>query len=695
MTWFTQFVITLIALIMPSCYGDTFCSTAFQCANQTTSETQRLLNYGYKSHSGSQSSLAANEDIMCAGASSCAQAMSISAVQVSCQASLSCFKVSDLRIEQTYMKTISGSGANAMSHSTIYAASHHIYCEGEQSCSYSLINEFGLIRAEGAYSLLHATIDPTNKQISHAIELYGYYAGFGATITCGKQHTCSIVCHATGCTNLFLTCDDNCDITGISNHTIASIHNVWKYDSFHLVQQLDDTCSAQIDSMNFDSSAERSHVSDVLDNADGGPICCRGYRSCVYNRIQYTSSINESLVCSARESCIWSHLYNNGPVFCSGMNACVSSSIVATAMYCQAYWSCKLTVMSGATDIYCSGYRSCQDAVISSTGFDFNLYLTGSFSGRSANVTCSEFDHCSIFCYGYKGCDNMNLECIGTCTVHCDVDSMCPKVFNTTSTLLPTGNPSVLPTSTSSINPSRFPSIIPSVHPSSNMQNTMTIAPTVASSHLNTTDIPNDYPLTVHPSEDTKTSHLGTTDASNAYDISSTELSSKDGSSESDIDTLVLRILISVLLFVVLLIIVAMVHQCCLKKHDKAIESVDSLSLDIMKPGASVMRVHDNVTENKKHVEMEEQATEEGTEVTKEEMNSHEQGMDVEYGNDLVEFDAIQSVVAVDKVMSEEPPTVMTKRNDDYSTTGGVNIANIGEDEFVVQGEDENYDTVQ
>eukprot|EP01083_Nonionella_stella_P201627 737455_1 len=431
--WFMVILVGFI--IVPVSLGQSqTCSQAYECANQTTPEshqTSSLFNNGYKSHYGSSSFMTSTQPVYCNGAYSCAETSLISTSMAYCHGALSCSKVSNIHVNTPTPTpteySVMASGANAIAHATVSNA--QIECSGEQGCAHSIIHAPGeLLMATGAYSLLNATIDSVNGASTITIVFLGYYSGFGTNIICRTGQTCIIHCPFDDvvCTNLNLNCSNNCEINGNPyGYGNISPQDVWPYDSLIIVQTNDALCSSQVDAMRFDGSV--SSVSNTLANTQGGPICCRGYQSCLSKNIQYTSVSNESIICSGQSSCSQSEVYSYGPVFCSGHYSCSDSSIITTAtIYCQADFSCAGASISGSSTIYCGAARSCYQSVIQTNGVDLNLHLTGYHSAHNATVYCNSSDHCSIFCQGQDACYNLNVVCDGTCTISPPFQATCP-----------------------------------------------------------------------------------------------------------------------------------------------------------------------------------------------------------------------------------------------------------------------------
>eukprot|EP01083_Nonionella_stella_P302207 1041021_1 len=447
-----------VSILSLSCsQSDTYCDTAFECANSSTiTGMMAVYNDGYKSHTGSASFINTSNTIACQGAFSCADASSIVSHAAMCSASLSCSKVTSFQAT-----SVEAAGVNAMSYTHI-STTGSVECHGEQSCAYSYIaGGVSEVTAYGAYSLLNATIDSWNGPLLIDIYLYGYYAGFGATIICRSGTYCRLHCSGNACVNL--NCDANCQNMNAVTVIATPIHDLWAYDSLTMDQANDAACSAQVDDLTFDNSKERKHAKDLVTNPYGGPVCCRGFESCYGDRFSLSSTETQYIVCSGKSSCSSNFGSNiNGAVFCGGGASCAIMNVLTRTAYCTGYAACSASTIT-ASNIYCSGYQSCFLASISSSnGAGLNLYLSGYQSGDSADVTCKELDECSIFCQGIEGCTGLVLKCYGNCTVYCDQDSLCPIMYNITPN--PSANPSVNP----SVNPTPMtvnPSVNPSTHP--------------------------------------------------------------------------------------------------------------------------------------------------------------------------------------------------------------------------------------
>eukprot|EP01083_Nonionella_stella_P108827 316801_1 len=469
----TSWFIAVVIHVFLFHHSQTFCLgptlyNAFECANEDSRGqiTASVYVDGYKSHSGplSQISTPTGSKVFCRGAFSCADTLSIVSDGIACPGALSCANITNITAFADE-GSIFAYAVGAMAYSTAHVSgtndTNQFMCSGERSCAHSYISHVEYLYASGAYSLLNTTIDATSNNQNLTFHFYaqGYYAAFGATIICDQPAIrCHIWCSVTSCINLKLLCaTSNCDIYGNgkddpNNFRSIVIQDVWRYDALHVAQQNDDACAMQVTNMTFDDASQRLNNPIPLENTFDGPICCRARKACEHNAINGTLGANQSLVCSAYDSCLGSNITINGPVFCSGRKGCDSSHITATTVYCSSQLACRNAVIIGASNVYCSGHQSCRDAVIVSDGSDLEIHLLAHTTGQDMNITCGPSDRCSIFCDSQLGCQRTNVECVGVCTIHCNnTDANCPILVNSTQN--PTQNPTQVPSTATPTTP--------------------------------------------------------------------------------------------------------------------------------------------------------------------------------------------------------------------------------------------------
>lgn len=384
-----------------------------------------------------------------------------------------------------------------------------LFCHGEQSCAHSNIESIHTINAYGAYSLYGASISSGYLSEKLVVQLFGYQAGFGATINCHTNDLCNIICGASGCQMLYLNCpSNNCNVTASvaqyfpiysQSDYIHSDLNMF-VDMAALSIYYDEQCNLY-DTYAFDDAADFLSSNALLQYTSYGavettnnPICCRGDNSCSSDReIVQNSPVQDAVVCSAPNSCYPAPITSTGPVLCDGMVSCYVGRIATSNdLYCSGTYSCQMTTITGPTNVYCTGYNACAfNTQIVSAG-DINIYLLG-FGAMHAgfgqpDIICNANDNCLIYCGGLQSCDGLQVWCYGECDIVCDETTTHCPIVNVTST------PTHIPTSYPTMLPTNIPTILPSVDPTKYPSDLPTSSPSDFPSN-----VPSDSPITPSP----------------------------------------------------------------------------------------------------------------------------------------------------------------------------------------------------
>eukprot|EP01084_Bolivina_argentea_P124052 219835_1 len=407
------------------------CSGAFGCSG----ENQTLLYAASNTNIG---------NVQCDGAHSCAQISSLSATDKSdCRAFKSCQSTHF----NGWLQTVN--------------------CWGDQSCANAQFNNVSTIIAQGAYSLMNATINSTNDLY---VTLYGHHSGFAAKIWCQSQHTCTINCFDTGCEMLFIECtNDNCIINNNSNVSILPIHALSFFDDSQFNVLTQTNFNNKLCNVSFDDYAMFHTAGELIQTSN--VMCCRGSRSCYNLSLIQTNAV---LMCSGGRSCLQSNIISNNAVICDGFAGCQSNTVLRQNMtaagdiYCTAHSACQYRNINATNGqrIYCSGYYSCMRTTFVSNG-DMYIHFFGYKSADRSYIYCNIGDTCFIYCHGALSCHAIEtFMCIGECVVDCNEDTACPNI----STVAPTSfHPSVSPTLIPT-NPTRNPTRIPSIQPTNSVQ---------------------------------------------------------------------------------------------------------------------------------------------------------------------------------------------------------------------------------
>eukprot|EP01084_Bolivina_argentea_P272502 463987_1 len=494
-----------------SCYGNAMVAASY------------AYGYGYKSMFGTTTSMSGgNNQISCDGAFSCDQISFINtSIKTRCFGSNSCSNIDTVTIDGTnkFSNSLRCTGANSCRYSKLRVETE-VQCKADQSCAYTNIQQTSSIFANSAYSLYNAVIDSTGSPGNVLnITLSGYYAGFGAQITCQSTDICNINCYGNACYMLYINCvNNNCNINKNSIYTSDPITNInlfnntgfsLLFDEQHTVNN-DQLCENNVlSSYIYDDYQEHYNGSDISINVDNnGPICCRGAESCQETlNIEINTNPKESVICSGNRACQGidggGHTISNsnGPVFCSGMRSCQDTSIITTDnVYCLGGWACLGSNknnhnISNAKNIFCSSEYTCCGTTITSAG-DLNVYLLGYKAGCQTDIYCMEGDTCFLLCGALDACDTTTIYCDGICNVECDgIDTKCPiMITNDPTTAIPT---TAIPTTTI---------------PSTSMPTTSVPTTAIPTTSRPTTAIPTTFmPTTYIPTTSMPTTNIPTT----------------------------------------------------------------------------------------------------------------------------------------------------------------------------------------
>ena len=207
--------------------------------------------------------------INCAGISSCADSSiyskmkELNSTEINCDGKLSCKNVNLLQYMHNGNSIVINAGYLSMAFSNLIFISndnnynYNIFCDGEASCyginqissynnskinnNYNSINQLYCslkscknidyieniqnIYALSPFSIENSIIFSDNSSQSLNVYIYGYYAGFNASIFCLDNHECNIYCGTSGCINLWFYCDDSVSICNVycNYHTFGDI----------------------------------------------------------------------------------------------------------------------------------------------------------------------------------------------------------------------------------------------------------------------------------------------------------------------------------------------------------------------------------------------------------------------------------------------------------------------------------------
>eukprot|EP01084_Bolivina_argentea_P319974 555064_1 len=160
------------------------CNTAFECVNNSWTVSSWLYGNGYKSLSGSFTSVSGSNyqgSAYCAGASSCKDIAFISnTLYANCYGSHSCSSThGSSYIDATSVHCSASNSCENMDIRCRPAVWSKLKCQADQSCNYANISS-PYVTASGPYALYGSMIDTNhtpNGQLT--VSLQGYQSGFG------------------------------------------------------------------------------------------------------------------------------------------------------------------------------------------------------------------------------------------------------------------------------------------------------------------------------------------------------------------------------------------------------------------------------------------------------------------------------------------------------------------------------------
>ena len=323
---------------------------------------------------------------------------------------------------------------------------YEILCDGDHSCRDSFVYNSSDFEAYAAFSMYNTTIYA--QGISLTGRLYGYYAGYGATIHCSNSSSCNFNCFGNGCVNLTVICDDtsSCSVTTAQQVYINEnglqpqyYRGLYVFDPFGLT--FIDNGGTNANGLLCDSTTNDCNSETISIVNSSYNVYCVGVQDCRLSVITLLSNAhNSGVYCSADQSCYETSLIANqgsinNTIYCGGLAGCFYAKII------------------GFTNVYALGFEALSGAVIMSGNNqdnEMNVYL-GAFRAAwtTANIICNSSDTCNIYCDVYQSCLFIQVKCYGICNIFCDADNSieCPPTviyFNQT-----TYEPSTTATTTS------------------------------------------------------------------------------------------------------------------------------------------------------------------------------------------------------------------------------------------------------
>lgn len=464
-----------------------YCDDAYQCVNSTI---KYLSVYCDGFYSCTKSTLRASLlDLYCQGAYSCNQAKNLtsgSGSSVYCEAAASCAMIKHFESGAT----VWCDGANACMNSNImWTTPANLRCGGEYSCANSNITVTNFLVLYASYSGVNAQIhsgsnynrvntitgDSIDKNESNynydiLVWLYGFQAGFNASIYCHNQDNCTFLCYGNACEHTNILCDDinrctvychgnerlcpqinNYSRSSTSTSLISTLSDVdlnINDSSLLLIPKLEQICTSLMTNNN-----TNNHTISCHDYGQCGYqyrnnvniLCCTATYSCYRNRIGFgvdgddetlIANINDNYnvaICMASFSCRYSRfIFDNdtsiyskaGQVFCYGYSSCSRNLIShADKVYCGGDTSCSEAVLNNNSLVVCSGDSACESTDIIGTMI---IYGTAYDSLTYANITMTK-DNSIVYLLARHTMYPGNILCKdGTvCHIICAVEGAC------------------------------------------------------------------------------------------------------------------------------------------------------------------------------------------------------------------------------------------------------------------------------
>ena len=123
------------------------------------------------------------------------------------------------------------------------------------------------------------------------------------------------------------------------------------------------------------------------------------------------------------EACLDSFIYDSNDtneVQCNGLRSCKLATISKiNRLYSWGQNELVSTVISNVKELYIYGeYALINGSIISGGVNNLTVYFYGWMSGNGGTILCDNInDTCNIYCMSKTGCNNLNVECNGTCNV--------------------------------------------------------------------------------------------------------------------------------------------------------------------------------------------------------------------------------------------------------------------------------------
>ena len=474
----------MLCLLIYHLNGQTDCDDAFECVGDSLTGT--VNSRGYKSSSGSTTSISSATVVTASGDHSAFQIDSIS----SDGSNRACFAYgSHSTTGTTYENNWSiiwGNAAASVANAQVTTTSGGtLACYGARSCSGTSTVGATLrtIWCVGSEGIRNMTIETPGTGGTLTIGFAGYLSGYNTRVTVKSGDSLSAICYGSGCFGAYIICEtgSNCNIDNRANANNLDYRAItdlstplpdipaeqadWSLDAIEQGVINDNNCN-NVDAITFDDFD--SPAAGLVTSSDGGNVCCRAENSCPSTELQLTNG--GDAVCGGSGSCLSGFIdmsastgvIEDGGVYCYGYRSCYESTIHGNSgdnsvVSCGAREGCWGATIRDVNKLYLDGLQSFRegaaygvkniyagaDAAVNLAEFHtdgvgvMNAYFIQAFAGNRATFYCERGDFCKIFCQTDWSCINMVVNAVcGNYEIDCDYTSSdwrCPTVNDDTS----------------------------------------------------------------------------------------------------------------------------------------------------------------------------------------------------------------------------------------------------------------------
>ena len=457
------------------------CDDALECVGDKLSGS--ISSRGYKSTSGSTTSITSSTAVAASGDRSAFEINSIS----SDGSTRTCNAFgSHATFGAVYQNawTINAFGAAAAANAQV-TGNGGMGCHSAQSCygASTVGARLTTIWCVGSEGIRNMIIETSGTGETLTIGFAGYLSGYNTIVTVKSGDSLRAICYGSGCFGTYIICEtgSNCNIQytrNVNNLDYRALTDLstplpdipaeqadWALDTIAQGIINDNNCN-DVDAITFDDFG--SPAARLITSSDGGNICCRAEDSCQSTWLQLTNG--GDAVCGGFESCLSGFIdmsastgvIEDGGVYCHGYRSCYETVVYGnggdnSVVSCGAREGCYGATIRDVNKLYLHGVQSFREATAYGVkniyvGADvavfnaefhtngvgvMNAYFIQAFAGNRATFYCERGDFCKIFCQTDWSCINMVVNAVcGNYEIDCDYTSSdwrCPTVNDDTS----------------------------------------------------------------------------------------------------------------------------------------------------------------------------------------------------------------------------------------------------------------------